>query len=302
MPMVVLINQNSASASEIVSAALQDHHRATIVGQRSYGKGSVQNIIDLDDGNSVLKLTVASYYRPSGENIHRFRNSKTTDKWGVSPDPGLEVKLTPSEYVKWFVGRRDRDMRSAAKGHPKAVEPKPEADKEKDKGRKGQGSRQAKDRRQGKGQAQANHGPDPQRARSVRRQGPRQGHRGAQSQDRRSTEGQGGVSRLLTSGDSNLVTCLMQNDKIGFLLWSNNALFMDPSCLIFLTLETTCDETGAAVLEGPRPPATGVPRVLSSVVASQVSLHQRFGGVVPEIASRAHVRQTILTVPSELTV
>ena len=91
--MVVVINQNSASASEIVSAALQDHKRAVIVGQRSYGKGSVQNIIDLDGGNSVLKLTVASYYRPSGENIHRFKNAKTSDKWGVSPDPGAEVKL-----------------------------------------------------------------------------------------------------------------------------------------------------------------------------------------------------------------
>jgi N6-L-threonylcarbamoyladenine synthase len=65
---------------------------------------------------------------------------------------------------------------------------------------------------------------------------------------------------------------------------------MDPSRLIFLAIETTCDETGAAVLEGPRPPELGVPRVLSSVVASQVGLHQRFGGVVPEIASRAHVR------------
>ena len=63
--------------------------------------------------------------------------------------------------------------------------------------------------------------------------------------------------------------------------------------LVFLALETTCDETGAAVLEGPRPPARGVPRVLASVVASQVGLHERFGGVVPEIASRAHVRQIV---------
>src|SRR5271166_4487698 len=68
---------------------------------------------------------------------------------------------------------------------------------------------------------------------------------------------------------------------------------MSPSRLIFLALETTCDETGAAVLEGPRPPAVGVPRVLSSIVASQVGLHQRFGGVVPEIASRAHLRQVL---------
>jgi N6-L-threonylcarbamoyladenine synthase len=68
---------------------------------------------------------------------------------------------------------------------------------------------------------------------------------------------------------------------------------MHRSRLIFLAIETTCDETGTAVLEGPRPPAVGVPRILSSVVASQVGLHQRFGGVVPEIASRAHVRQVL---------
>ena len=119
LPMAVLINQNSASASEIVAAALQDHKRAVVVGQRSYGKGSVQNIIDLDGGNSVLKLTVASYYRPSGENIHRFKNAKTTDKWGVSPDPGAEVKLTTREFINWFRARRDRDQEASAKGHRK---------------------------------------------------------------------------------------------------------------------------------------------------------------------------------------
>jgi N6-L-threonylcarbamoyladenine synthase len=68
---------------------------------------------------------------------------------------------------------------------------------------------------------------------------------------------------------------------------------VERSKLVFLAIETTCDETGAAVLEGPRPPAVGVPRILSSVVASQVGLHRRFGGVVPEIASRAHVRQVL---------
>ena len=119
LPMAVLINQNSASASEIVSAALQDHKRAVIVGQRSYGKGSVQNIIDLDGGNSVLKLTVASYYRPSGENIHRFKNAKTSDKWGVSPNPGAEVKLPTREFIRWFRARRDRDQEASAKGHRK---------------------------------------------------------------------------------------------------------------------------------------------------------------------------------------
>jgi carboxyl-terminal processing protease len=130
LPMVVLVNQNSASASEIVSAALQDHKRATVIGQRTYGKGSVQNILELEDGDSVLKLTVASYYRPSGENIHRFRNSKTTDKWGVSPDPGMEVKLTAPEYRDWFLGRRDRDLPELTKLNPKKpVEAKSDAEK-----------------------------------------------------------------------------------------------------------------------------------------------------------------------------
>jgi carboxyl-terminal processing protease len=123
IPMVVMVNQNSASASEIVAAALQDHKRAAVVGQRSYGKGSVQNLIDLDGGNSILKLTVASYYRPSGENIHRFKNAKLTDKWGVSPDAGMEVKLTHRDFVNWFMARRERDKEALAKGHRKTVEP-----------------------------------------------------------------------------------------------------------------------------------------------------------------------------------
>jgi carboxyl-terminal processing protease len=131
LPMVVLINQNSASAAEIVAAALQDHKRAVIVGQRSYGKGSVQNIIDLDGGNSVLKLTVASYYRPSGENIHRFPDAKTADKWGVMPDKGQEVKLEPREFIRWFMARRDRDRDALAKGHRRTPAPQSAADKAK---------------------------------------------------------------------------------------------------------------------------------------------------------------------------
>lgn len=76
----------------------------------------------------------------------------------------------------------------------------------------------------------------------------------------------------------------------------------DPAAgrILLLALETTCDETGAAVLEGPRPPATGVPVIRSSVVASQVDLHGKFGGVVPEIASRAHVRQILPVIDEAL--
>ena len=69
--MAVLIDQNTASAAEIVAACLQDHHRAVIVGQRSYGKGTIQEIIDLESGCGAMKLTTASYWRPSGRNIAR---------------------------------------------------------------------------------------------------------------------------------------------------------------------------------------------------------------------------------------
>jgi carboxyl-terminal processing protease len=131
-PMVVLVNQNSASAAEIVSACLQDHKRAKVVGQRTYGKGSVQNIIELEDGNSVLKLTVATYQRPSGKNIHRFKNAKLTDEWGVSPDPGLEVKLGGRDYEEWFHGRRDRDAVSHTR-RPRTPKAEKEPAKEKEK-------------------------------------------------------------------------------------------------------------------------------------------------------------------------
>src|SRR5262249_48342879 len=86
-PMAVLINKYSASASEIVAAALQDHHRAVVIGERSYGKGSVQNIIPMESQTSALKLTTASYWRPSGKNIHRFPDSKETDEWGGKAGP-----------------------------------------------------------------------------------------------------------------------------------------------------------------------------------------------------------------------
>ena len=132
-PMAVLVNEGSASASEIVSACLQDHHRAVIVGQRSFGKGSVQNILDLDEGNSVLKLTVASYHRPSGKNIHKFKDAKESDDWGVSPDDGFEVKYSPSEYVAWARSRRDA-LAPARTKDAVAVErhPKPEGEDEKE--------------------------------------------------------------------------------------------------------------------------------------------------------------------------
>jgi carboxyl-terminal processing protease len=134
-PMAVLVNRYSASASEIVAAALQDHHRAAIVGERSYGKGSVQNIIPMEGGTSALKLTTASYWRPSGKNIHRFPDSKDTDEWGVKPDPGFEVKLSDEERLGYFYYRRDRDV-IPGKGAPAPKPPSAEKSKGKEKAKK----------------------------------------------------------------------------------------------------------------------------------------------------------------------
>ena len=81
LPLIVLINEGSASASEIVAGALQDHKRAMIMGTKSYGKASVQTIQELNDG-SALKLTTARYYTPLGNDIHEN---------GIKPDLVIEV-------------------------------------------------------------------------------------------------------------------------------------------------------------------------------------------------------------------
>lgn len=94
LPMVVLIDGDSASASEVVAACLQDHGRAKLVGVRSFGKGTVQNVLPLQGGRSALKLTTARYYRPNGQNIHRLDAAPDDDLWGVRPDEGFEVPMS----------------------------------------------------------------------------------------------------------------------------------------------------------------------------------------------------------------
>jgi carboxyl-terminal processing protease len=124
LPVVVLVNHFSASASEIVAACLQDHERAKIIGQRSWGKGTVQNVIQIEAGRAALKLTTASYWRPSGKNIHRLKEATDEDEWGVRPDPGFEVTLTDEQADGIRQRRRDKDIGAASKPAPEAAQNK----------------------------------------------------------------------------------------------------------------------------------------------------------------------------------
>jgi carboxyl-terminal processing protease len=101
VPLAVLVNRQSASASEVVAAALQDNQRATIFGERSFGKGTVQSVVRMERGQSAMKLTTAGYLRPSGINIHRYPEFKTEDVWGVSPATEQLLKLSAEQYSDW---------------------------------------------------------------------------------------------------------------------------------------------------------------------------------------------------------
>ena len=114
-PVVVLVNRFTASAAEIVAAALQDHQRATVIGERTWGKASVQRVIRLEDG-AVLKLTTGHYQRPSG---------KPLDRTGVHPGPSHRLRMEERELAEWTQQhrkkldgdslRRDRQLELARK-------------------------------------------------------------------------------------------------------------------------------------------------------------------------------------------
>jgi carboxyl-terminal processing protease len=106
-PMVVLVNEGSASASEIVAGALQDNGRALLLGTQTFGKGSVQTLIPLEDG-AALKLTTAKYYTPSGRSIQAE---------GIAPDITLKYTKAADEADEEVDTLRERDL----KGHIKSA-------------------------------------------------------------------------------------------------------------------------------------------------------------------------------------
>jgi carboxyl-terminal processing protease len=121
IPIAVLINSNSASASEVVAACLKDHQRAVIVGQRSYGKGSVQSIIPVEGGRAAIRFTTAYYFPPNGQRIHRKPKDTDSDPWGVLPSEGAEVLLSQEQNRQAIerMRRRSDPLRNGAlANHP----------------------------------------------------------------------------------------------------------------------------------------------------------------------------------------
>jgi carboxyl-terminal processing protease len=97
----LLVNRNTASAAEIVAACLQDHQRAVVIGERTFGQGIVRRMFQLKNGVGAMKLPVAAYFRPNGKSMNRFPDSQDSDDWGVSPDAGYEVMLTDDEFKRY---------------------------------------------------------------------------------------------------------------------------------------------------------------------------------------------------------
>ena len=110
LPIAVLVDSYSASASEIVAACLQDHHRATIIGQRTYGKGTVQKVYMLEGNKSALRLTFATYWRPNNKDIHKRKGAKDSDDWGVRPDEGQAVVISKELREQLLEARLNRDL------------------------------------------------------------------------------------------------------------------------------------------------------------------------------------------------
>jgi carboxyl-terminal processing protease len=94
LPILVLVNGETSGGGELIAAALQDHNRAKIAGQRTRGKASVQTMRALPAPGAFLKMTTAVFLRPNGKNLNRFLDSKPSDDWGVRPDDGLEFRIS----------------------------------------------------------------------------------------------------------------------------------------------------------------------------------------------------------------
>ena len=124
LPMIIMINEGSASASEIVSGAIKDHKRGILLGEKSYGKGSVQQMIPLKDGDGI-KMTIAKYYTPSGVCI---------DHKGIEPDVKVEEEEDYALYEGMVTNvveeKQEKSVTESAVTTAGAVEKDPKAKKD----------------------------------------------------------------------------------------------------------------------------------------------------------------------------
>ena len=121
LPVCILIDRYSASASEILSGCLQDHERAVLIGEQSYGKGTVQDIIPIQYNKSLLKLTTSSYWRPSDKQIDRNDpESQKSKVWGVQPSQGFAIEMSDDEIIENIKHRQQRTSLGIGGLEPKA--------------------------------------------------------------------------------------------------------------------------------------------------------------------------------------
>ena len=106
-PMIVMTNRHSASASEILAGALQENGRAMVLGTRTFGKGSVQEVHELPYNKGTLKMTSGHYYLPSGRSISRADDNPV---WGVDPDPGFVVPMSDKMFRNSILARRKYEV------------------------------------------------------------------------------------------------------------------------------------------------------------------------------------------------
>ncbi len=126
LPIAVLVNRTSASASEIVAACLQDHDRAIVVGERSYGKGTVQEVVDMGYPFGAMKLTIATYWRPSGQNINRPKDDAKNATWGVSPNDGYDVPVDEDERDRLLSWQQAHELAALGGGKSTAGDEVPD--------------------------------------------------------------------------------------------------------------------------------------------------------------------------------
>jgi carboxyl-terminal processing protease len=114
-PLIVLVNGETSGGGELIAAALQDHQRAEVGGQRTVGKASIQSMVPLPISGAGLKLTTGTFVRPSGKNLHHFPESKLSDDWGVRPDERLELRVSAElnrQLKEWWLQQTLRPGRS----------------------------------------------------------------------------------------------------------------------------------------------------------------------------------------------